>query len=498
MDSKKLLTFVFTGRNDDYLGNFKYRLKTAIEMLVQSANEINKLSLIEIIIVDWNSEVPLSEVLNLSRSAGAVTKFVIVPQAIAIKYSFEGKVFNAGCACNAGVRRATGEYITYLPADILISPLPLENLLRLLKGELNTLFDCKNTMLGVHAQILPWQLVEQEPSVMDWKRYIQISNNLIFKGFSGLCGGYAAFILHKNLWYQYQGVLENFRGWGWIDIEIGLRCNIEHPFVGLIGFGIFFSDMQQAPGERGLLTNHGNGPIPIQTTANEEGWGLHREILDSRSSSYIETFKDRPVYREFEPQEFPELLDRVDLPETITNLLKNQVIKRTESCLTTLLTMAALSEKKSWQKALVCGVKDILPTLYLLLLNPGIELYLIDEFEKDSFDDYGTLLMRIAKGDFKGYFHCLPGPIETSFARLEDAFIGRCEIEFALIDLDIYWEIGIGEILLFCQYLVDEGVLIYRSDSRDKVKNFAFALNLEFNAAIHMAYEDENIGIMVK
>jgi hypothetical protein len=51
------------------MGNSRWRLETSINLALLNAKEANFLDKLEIIISDWGSEIPLSEVLNLVPEA---------------------------------------------------------------------------------------------------------------------------------------------------------------------------------------------------------------------------------------------------------------------------------------------------------------------------------------------------------------------------------------------------------------------------------------------
>ena len=94
---------------------------------------INRLSDIELVVVDWNSEVPLHEVISLSKEAQEITKFIIVPPDIASRYNKRELPFHIVIPVNAGIRRSNGSYIMCMPADVLVTSIALNNLLILLE-----------------------------------------------------------------------------------------------------------------------------------------------------------------------------------------------------------------------------------------------------------------------------------------------------------------------------------------------------------------------------
>ena len=66
---KYIISLILCSRNDFYMGNSRWRLETSINLALLNAKEANFLDKLEIIISDWGSEIPLSEVLNLVPEA---------------------------------------------------------------------------------------------------------------------------------------------------------------------------------------------------------------------------------------------------------------------------------------------------------------------------------------------------------------------------------------------------------------------------------------------
>ena len=69
INNSKLLTIVVIGRNDNYKGDFNKRLENSINYNCQKVNELGYNSRIEILLVDWNSEVPIQNDLILNEEA---------------------------------------------------------------------------------------------------------------------------------------------------------------------------------------------------------------------------------------------------------------------------------------------------------------------------------------------------------------------------------------------------------------------------------------------
>lgn len=74
----KKLSICMVGRNDDYMPDFIYRITTTLNFIAESARIADVLSQLELVVVDWKSQEPLSTVVPLSKEAKQITRFVYV------------------------------------------------------------------------------------------------------------------------------------------------------------------------------------------------------------------------------------------------------------------------------------------------------------------------------------------------------------------------------------------------------------------------------------
>ena len=114
-----ILSLILCSRNDAYMGNSCWRLETALNYAAQKIHELKRETDVELVVADWGSDVPLSEVLNLSSEARRITSFVFVPPAIAKSRQGESS-FPEVLVLNAAARRARGEYLGRIDQDTLV------------------------------------------------------------------------------------------------------------------------------------------------------------------------------------------------------------------------------------------------------------------------------------------------------------------------------------------------------------------------------------------
>ena len=80
---KPVLSLILCSRNDQYLGNSRWRLQTALNYLAQKVHELGREEDVEVIVSDWGSEIPLHSVLELDSIAERIVSFVIIPPTLA-------------------------------------------------------------------------------------------------------------------------------------------------------------------------------------------------------------------------------------------------------------------------------------------------------------------------------------------------------------------------------------------------------------------------------
>lgn len=122
----KKLSIVFTGRNDDYGGDFKSRLERCVQSLYEQLKRFQISS--EIIFVNYNplSEPHIDTFINWPKSTEIVTvKIITVPNekhlSFVEEYQIKPLPVIEYLGKNVGIRRSEGEYILCMNPDILIS-----------------------------------------------------------------------------------------------------------------------------------------------------------------------------------------------------------------------------------------------------------------------------------------------------------------------------------------------------------------------------------------
>ena len=152
-----LISLILCSRNDSYMGNSRWRLETSINLALLNAKDANFLDKLEIIVTDWGSEVPLSEVLTLVPEAKGKVKFVYVPPDIAEVEQKDSK-FPEVIALNAAARRASGEYIGRIDNDTVVGADFFSKFKQLNENNPTDELDLANSFLFVERKSVPYRI----------------------------------------------------------------------------------------------------------------------------------------------------------------------------------------------------------------------------------------------------------------------------------------------------------------------------------------------------
>ncbi len=453
--NKKLLSFVTIGRNDDYIGNFKYRITTCINHLARNAVRLGMLSDIEILVTDWNSDVPLSDELELSADAARMCRFIIVPPAIAQKGSGD-MVFNAPYALNVALRRTAGEYTMIVGADFIIDSTALKNLLSLIKGEISVPFEMEKSVFYIRRKLLPWQFMEKEPFLDELDTYISENSWLLSYGmvFPGLASGFGSLLMHSALWHRYRGFDETLPGWGWSDIEIGLRYNQNNPYVVLSGYGIECYDMQQSPLKRKTsIALHNPQVVKDNPVVNDENWGFGdcefeiKQVANVRDLS-VQSI-DKTVLNAFSGKKRSELIAELTDVSDIKKHLKKCTPTRVELPRewASLYPVAWYSLKYFPRRFLDVGSSAGYDSIVVGAANPIAEIYAIDSWNKSGWRiaeqgrasrEVAAISSMLKQVNYCGNVRFLSGDPGSAIERLPYSLGSMPEFDLVLFRADMF------------------------------------------------------------
>lgn len=216
------LSFVVTGRNDNYDGNFEERLIIALE------HNIRSLPTAEFIFVEWNPYLdrPLTSEKLKDYFGDSIKCFVVHPKYH--KYYCSIDEFLEYPAKNVGVRRAKGEFIGCINSDIIFCPDLVESLNDSLSANIlyrATRIDIRNDYLRVRFPLLSKCILERNYGNLNAAGDFLLMHKKIWELATGYCEEYPWQRLHKDAYIIY--LLAEVKNFG--IKNIGSMTHWRHP-----------------------------------------------------------------------------------------------------------------------------------------------------------------------------------------------------------------------------------------------------------------------------
>ena len=284
-----LISLILCSRNDSYMGNSRWRLETSINLSLINAKEANFLDKLEIIVSDWGSEVPLSEVLNLIPEAKGKVKFVFVPPDVA-KVKQKDSKFPEVIALNAAAHRASGEYIGRIDNDTVVGADFFSKFENLHKNNPSEELDIKDSFLFVERKSVPFRISRLSLSLSQIISFINIFKNYFRVETATEWGKefwwspVGIMIFHRNIWVSSRGYDERLIYWGWMEGDLALRLGQRHAVVEFSKFvGHQFYHLEHYPSLTDYRNRNGpatprkkNQPVfeNLNYIENNDKWGL--------------------------------------------------------------------------------------------------------------------------------------------------------------------------------------------------------------------------------
>ncbi len=299
--SEILLSICLSGRNDDYGRDFKRRFVQSMNFLAWSAKQSGVLDRLEVVFTDWNSDAPLAEELKFSPEAAPLIRFIEVPPGVAGPLNYGDTPFHTGRSLNVAFRRARGEFIAMMPADVLMTRYALERLLALLDGRISVPFDPRDALLltprrniANYADEARFFTSPETIEALLLEADFQLRPDRFVKGVNS---GGGMFLLSRDRLFRRHGIDEAIGGWGGSDIVLALDADV--PVRNLSGLGIvsydFEVDRRMTRQKRRRRTTDGGGPS-VRAAENEK-WGMpDRDFAENHAKTGAMTFPPPPEF----------------------------------------------------------------------------------------------------------------------------------------------------------------------------------------------------------
>ena len=428
------LTIVATGRNDSYMGNFKYRLASSVNMVARQAARLGRLEDVEYLVTDWGSEVPLAEVLPLTGEAARICRFAFVPPEVARARRADD--YFPSCAANTSIRRARGEFCLLFDADSLMPFTSMRNLLDLVDGRLPLPYDPRRPFYFFPRHHVPWEVVQREPDVEGWERYLALNAGSLPADptFPGLGGSGAGQMMERSGWHELGGYNEQMVGQGWIDCEFTMRATQTRPLVDLASLGIALYHMEHWPrNRRRRWVNRVENELLVSPSlkVNDENWGV-----GDRDVRLLEPRQVLPAPGAPSPlPQASEILQALPRPQTracVAGVLRRWALPAREwEVLAPLVGFALTRFPRSMVEL---GSLGHLGAVSVANAAPGIELYLAETFRRAGpLSTPGHLAAALREAGHRGFARYMTAPPEASLSRLKESWVGTPEVDLACL-----------------------------------------------------------------
>jgi hypothetical protein len=163
-----------------------------------------------------------------------------------------------------------------LSGDGLFGQYSLNQLFSILKGGCTIPYDLHKTLFLIAQKRLPEEMLVNFDSFESIESYIVLNGPYVrMHGVNhGFTNG-SFILLHRDIFFDMQGFDESLGGWGFSDVDIGLRINRLYPVIQLSDMGILVYVLHQSNEARtGLPKNRNENILHDAFSINGTQWGL--------------------------------------------------------------------------------------------------------------------------------------------------------------------------------------------------------------------------------
>jgi hypothetical protein len=231
-----LLTLILCSRNDEYMGNSRWRLETTLNSLGESVRRHGRTHDVEVLVADWGSDVPLADVVNLEPAAAEIVSFLTIPPAVARAHQGDSP-FPEVLALNAAARRARGEYIGRIDQDTIVGD-----------WFFRWIFDAamareerrETTLWFANRREVPFRLAVRCPERRHIGRFIRLFGRWlpVRRGNKWFAHEYwsssvGIWLAHRRLWEECRGYDERMIYYNWMETDMIRRLRQAYPLADL-------------------------------------------------------------------------------------------------------------------------------------------------------------------------------------------------------------------------------------------------------------------------
>jgi len=322
MAQTPLVSIILCSRNDRYMGDSRWRLRTALDYLGERVAELGRSDDVEVIVTDWGSEVPLREVVTLQPAAARITSFVTVPPEMARTLQRDSP-FPEVLALNAAARRARGQYIGRIDQDILVGGRFLREFLGWI-GDGPHSAPWERALMFANRRSIPYRFVSRVPSFANVTRLVKLAgnsltierqnrhtNHVFWTSYVGI------WLVHRNLWHECGGYDERMIYYNWMEADMMCRLRAKYAVTDLGALtGYDFYHLEHFHPRGALFARPHvikNAPVDLKQTPpmhpNGADWGLADQPLTVDAAALAtESALDVPEHRNDDVSAFGKLM----------------------------------------------------------------------------------------------------------------------------------------------------------------------------------------------
>ena len=223
-----LLSIIILARNDDFHGDYRWRVSTCPNFLARGLTTLGRQGDVEIIVCDWGSEIPLHKELVLHPAARELVRFparpppagpvLARPRELRLRHRLQRRGAPLPWRVHRRVdrRRPTHHRRVCTPCW----PCSGEHFPRCVAAR---------PLCPSCAASCPVP-GRRQPSLRELEEYLQpnlalLPADMMGVGYGWLCGA----VMHRSLWHASRGYDETMLHWGWADVDLAFPPDAALP-----------------------------------------------------------------------------------------------------------------------------------------------------------------------------------------------------------------------------------------------------------------------------
>jgi len=458
-----LLTLLFGARNDTYMGDFKFRFSTCLNLLARNLEKIGRLADVEVLVVDWNSDVPLHTVLPLSREARQLVHFIVVPPEVA-RPAQKDSPFPIPIVQNVAIRRARGQFIAQTDSDILFTGSSLRTLFDVIDGRVAEV-PIHASLMVASRRHMPFQQILRKPSLDEIDAYLARNASVFPKEefFPGFATPSALAMVHRDHWRNCRGYDEQLIYWGWMEIDLYLRLTQRMPWYDLAGFGVNLIHIEHYTAPRSAAANPRKmNPTAVSKTfeVNDEEWGLADMALEITRG--IVNAESEPN----SPDEDTETVRKSMTDPSLQRFLNEfaQAAKLPGDQFHMFIPVAWYARSRFPRTYVEIGVRYSAAAAVVAHGCPGVEIYGVDSWMEEggasNLQSWASSNAIAYAGRHQNYTRFVTGDPSTALTRLFDAAGAPTSVDLALVRTDPVFGDAIQNAMMLARKLGVGGAVV--------------------------------------